>query len=325
MKLTEIAKLVKGELIGPDLEIKRVSPLDVAQPGDISFLANPKYQKDLDKTLASAIIVDKNFPISSDKISIIKVDNPYYALAILLEKICPPTPLKREISSSAKISPNAKIDKNVSIGDFVVVSSGVEIGKDVIIYPLVYLGENTKIGAHTIIYPQVTIRENTIIGEKVIIHSGTVIGGDGFGFTCHQEKQYKIPQKGNVIIGSEVEIGSNVSIDRATLGSTIIGEGTKIDNLVQIAHNVKIGKNCIIVAQSGIAGSSVIGDNVVIAGQSGITGHLHIGNRAIVAARSGVTKNVGEGEVVSGFPARPHEQTKKLYALLSRLINGKKK
>ena len=223
------------------------------------------------------------------------------------------------ISKNSAVSASAVINKNISIGDFSVISENAEIGSNTIIYPNCYIGRNVKIGEHCLIYPNVTIREDIIVGNNVIIHSGTVIGSDGFGYVPENNTLKKIPQIGIVEIGDNVEIGANVTIDRATTGKTLIGKGTKIDNLVQIAHNVQIGENSIIVAQVGISGSTKIGNGVTIAGQAGLIGHVTIGDGAIVAAQAGVIGDVPPKETVSGYPARPHKQAMKLYALIQKL------
>ncbi|MDI6642137.1 MAG: UDP-3-O-(3-hydroxymyristoyl)glucosamine N-acyltransferase, partial [Elusimicrobiota bacterium] len=228
------------------------------------------------------------------------------------------------IHQTAIISKSAKLGENVTIGPYTIIEADVSVGENTVISANCYIGRNSTIGKKCFIYPQVVIRENVTIGNEVIIHSGTVIGSDGFGYFKMQENTHmlthiKIPQIGTVEIEDNVEIGACVTIDRATTGKTVIGSGTKIDNLVQIGHNVKIGKNCIIVSQAGIAGSVKIGNNVTIAGQAGIKDHIIIGDGAVVAAQSGVIGDVKHGEIVSGYPARPHKEALKVQAFINKL------
>jgi UDP-3-O-[3-hydroxymyristoyl] glucosamine N-acyltransferase len=229
------------------------------------------------------------------------------------------------IHKHALVSSKAKVGKNVAIGAFAIIEDGANIGDNTIIYGGCYVGHGTKIGKDCLIYPQVCIRERLEIGNRVIIHSGTVIGSDGFGFANVRGVQHKIPQIGTVLIEDDVEIGANVTIDRARFDKTIIGKGTKIDNLVQIAHNVIAGENCIIVAQAGVSGSTVLGKNVTLAGQAGLVGHITVGDNAIVAAQGGVTKSVPANTMVSGYPAKPHDVAKKINACVQNLPNLYKK
>ncbi len=323
MKLEDIAKLVNGEVSGdPEIEIKGVSGILDANPGDITFISSKKYIKEISNCKASALIVKE--PIEGISISQLKVSNPYLAFAKLLEYFyVKPFPYKG-ISKSAIISDKATIGNKVTIFPSAFISEGVVIGDETIIYPFVYIGENSKIGENCIIYPNVTIRENVKIGNKVIIHSGTVIGSDGFGYVFDNGVHNKIPQVGGVIIEDNVEIGSNVSIDRATLGNTIIGKGTKIDNLSQIAHNVKIGSNSLIIAQVGIAGSTEIGDYVTLGGQVGIADHSKIESQTMIGAQSGIMGNVPKG-IYSGSPASPHSEWLKAQAIFAKLPEMHKK
>lgn len=317
MKLKDIAKSINGEIFGdPELEITGVSGILDAKQGDITFISSKKYLKDIDNCNASALIIKE--PIESLSISQLKVSNPYLAFAKLLELFYLKPIIHKGISKSAIISEKASISNKATISHSVFISDGVIIGDETILYPFVYIGENTKIGNNCIIYPNVTIRENVKIGNKVIIHSGTVIGSDGFGYVFDNGIHYKIPQVGGVIIEDDVEIGSNVSIDRATLGNTIIGKGTKIDNLSQIAHNVKIGSNSLIIAQVGIAGSSEIGDYVTLGGQVGVADHAKIESQTMIGAQSGIMGNVPKG-VYSGSPAIPHREWLKAQAIFAKL------
>lgn len=313
MKLKEIAKRIEGELIGEDVEINGVGSIDEAEKGDITFSLNGKVKK----TRASAIILkEKDLQIG---IPIILLDNPKLGFSKLLS-IFTNEKHPKAISKMASISENSKIGNNVGICEFAVISDGAIIDDNAIIYPNVYIGRDVTIGKNTIIYPRAVIM-NAKIGDNVIIHPGCVIGSDGFGYIQDNGRHIKMPHKGGVIIEDDVEIGANTTIDRATTENTIIKKGTKIDNLVHIAHNCIIGKDCIIIAQVGISGSVIIGDNVVIAGQAGISDHIKIGKDVTIAARSVVTKDIAPGKVVSGFPARNHNEEKRLYGLIQRLPN----
>lgn len=318
--LKEIAELVGGKVVGDEnIVISGVSGIKEAQEGEITFVANPRYLSLLETTQASAIIVSsrvKNF----NRKALIVTEDPYFAFTKVMELlvsqiISPPS----GIHPQAYIGKDVKLGKNIAILPFTVVEDYAQIGDKTVLYPNVYVGAYTTVGRDCIIYPNVVIREKNSIGDRVIIHSGTVIGSDGFGFAPMKGVHHKIPQLGTVIIEDDVEIGANVCVDRATIGKTHIKKGTKIDNLVQIAHNVVIGENSIIVAQVGISGSTTLGKNVTLAGQSGVVGHIHIGDNAVVAARAGVTKNIPPQVCVSGFPAQEHQKEKKLKALIQRL------
>lgn len=325
MKLKELASLLNGEIIGPphadNIEITGVSGIKEAQEGDITFISAQRYVKDLSGCGASCIIVKE--PIAGIDIPQLKVSNPYFAFAKLLEHfyIRPRTPIG--ISKDAIVS-EARIGKDVSIFPFSYISDGVSIGDGTVIYPYVFIGENTTVGEKCIIYPNVTLREKVKIGNRVIIHSGSVVGSDGFGYVFGEGRHYKIPQVGGVIIEDDVEIGSNVSVDRATTGNTIIGRGTKIDNLVQIAHNVKIGENSLIIAQVGIGGSTEIGDFVTLAGQVGVADHTKIDSGTMIGAQSGVMGNVTRG-FYSGTLAMPHKDWLKAQAIFAKLPELNKK
>ncbi|MFZ6016915.1 MAG: UDP-3-O-(3-hydroxymyristoyl)glucosamine N-acyltransferase [Nitrospirota bacterium] len=323
MKLKELASLLNGEVIGdPDIEITGISGINEAQEGDITFISAKRYIKDLRGCSASCVIVKEQ--IVDINITQLKVSNPYLAFAKLLEYfyVKPQKPIG--ISKGAIVSDTAEIGKDVSIFPFSYISDGVFIGDRTVIYPYVFVGENTTIRERCIIYPNVVLRENVKIGNKVIIHSGSVIGSDGFGYVFEEGRHYKIPQVGGVIIEDDVEIGSNVSVDRATTGNTIICRGTKIDNLVQIAHNVRIGENSIIVAQVGIGGSTEIGDFVTLAGQAGITDHIKIDSETMIGAQSGVIGHVTKG-AYSGTPAIPHRDWLKAQAIFAKLPELNKK
>lgn len=318
-KLGEIASYLQGELVGnPSIEITGIAGIEEARAGDLTFLANPKYKAFLKKTQASGVIVGKE--VEKAKVPLIRHQNPYFAFSQAMElffetkKEYPQT-----IHPTAVLGKEVKLAKKIHLGPYVVIENNVELNESVTVLAGSFIGANSIVGENCLIYPHVAIRENVEIGKNVIIHSGAVIGSDGFGYAKEKGIHHKIPQMGRVIIEDDVEIGANVTIDRATLGATRIGKGTKIDNLVQIGHNVVIGENCIIVAQVGISGSTRIGNNVVMGGQVGIGGHIKIGNNVMIGGQSGVTKDVPENTIVFGYPAREIKKTKKIEACLSRL------
>jgi len=319
--LKEINELINGELCGEGkLEIYGVSGIKEAREGEITFVANPKYRREMDNTRASAIIIGNDILWNGKPV--IRVENPLYAFAQVLKAFAPKKqPPVVGIHETAIIGRNVSIGKWVSIQAYTVIGDNVTIGDGTIIYPLVYIGDDTKIGSDVLIYPRVTIREEITIGDRVTIHSGAVIGSDGFGFAKVSDRHHKIPQIGTVLIEDDVEIGANTTIDRSTMtrGATIIKRGTKIDNLVQIAHNVVIGEDCRIAAQTGIAGSAEIKDRVDFAGQSGVAGHLTVGENCVIYARAGVTKDVPPNSYVSGFPAMPHLDDLNIQASVRRL------
>ncbi|MCE5195289.1 MAG: UDP-3-O-(3-hydroxymyristoyl)glucosamine N-acyltransferase [Nitrospiraceae bacterium] len=304
MKLSKIAELINGEITGnADVEITGVAGISDAKEGDITFFSDPKLIKECISSNASCIVVKEVLKeISRPQI---KVSNPQYAFARLLEHFYVKPHKPSGINENAFVSGKANIGTDVSIYSNAYISDNASVGKKTIIYPGVFIGENSSIGDDCIIYPNAVIRENVRIGNRVIIHAGSVIGSDGFGYILEKGVHFKIPQTGGVIINDDVEIGANVTIDRATIGNTVIGKGTKIDNLSQIAHNVKIGENTIIVAQVGIAGSANIGNLVILGGQVGVADHSKIEDGAMVAAQAGVVGNLPKG-VYSGSPAISH-------------------
>ncbi|MBN1912864.1 MAG: UDP-3-O-(3-hydroxymyristoyl)glucosamine N-acyltransferase [Candidatus Omnitrophica bacterium] len=318
-KLGEIAAFVGGEVVGDaGVVIRGIAGIKEAREGDITFLANTKYFPLLEKTRASAVITSRD--VSSPGKNIIRTDNPSLAFSKIAPLICPYKEARpKGIHPAAVLGKDVSLGKNAAIGACAVLEEGVSIGDNSVIYPGCYIGAKVRIGSDTLIYANVSIRENVVIGERVIIHSGAVIGSDGFGFVAVEGKYHKIPQVGTVEIQDEVEIGANVTIDRARFDKTVIGRGTKIDNLVQIAHNVIIGENSIIVAQVGIAGSAAIGKGVTIAGQAGIAGHIKVGDGVTIAGKAGVTKSLPEKGVFSGYPARPHAQARRVNACMQNL------
>jgi UDP-3-O-[3-hydroxymyristoyl] glucosamine N-acyltransferase len=320
MKLKELAEILGCRIVGnPDIEISGISEIHKAKEGDLSFLTNSKYRKFLKSTEASAVLLERE--IKGLALSQLICEEPYVAFAKALSLFYPEKLPAPGISDKATIAGSAKIGENCYIGDYVYIGEDARIGKNVRLFPGVYIGNNSVIGDNTVIFPNVTIYERTKIGKFVRIHAGTVIGSDGFGyaFSKKEMKIYKVPQTGGVVIEDFVEIGANTTIDRGTIGDTVIGEGTKIDNLVQIGHNVKIGKYCFIVSQVGISGSTKIGDFVTLAGKVGVAGHIEIASNVTVGAKAGITKSIKESGTYAGFPARPYREWKKIQALIDRL------
>ena len=325
MKFTaqQIADALGGKVEGdPLVEVSNLSKIDEALPGTLSFLANPKYAHFIYKTPASIVIVNEDFiadhPITT---TLVRVKNAYVSFAELLELYKQNKGKRSGISSRAYIAPSAKIGQNVYIGEFVSIGENTSIGDNCQIYPNTSIGYDCKIGKETILYSGVKIYDDSQIGDWCTMHSGVVIGSDGFGFAPQESSDFrKVPQLGNVIIEDQVEIGSNTTIDRATLGSTIIRKGAKIDNQIQIAHNVEIGENTVIAAQTGISGSTKIGRNCMIGGQVGIVGHITIADKVMIAAQSGVGKSIlVEGEVVEGSPAYGIREFQRSYVHFRRL------
>ncbi|MEE9499671.1 MAG: UDP-3-O-(3-hydroxymyristoyl)glucosamine N-acyltransferase [Candidatus Omnitrophota bacterium] len=320
ISLEELAKHIGGELIGDrNLTVSNICDIEEAQKGDLVFVFRKKSKNHLlEKTKASASVVPDG--IEKSPIPIIKCRNPNLAFKKAAELILPQhIPHPKGINTTASIGENVKLGKDVTVGAYACLEGDAEIGDGTVIYAHCYIGCSTKIGSDCVIYPNVTVRENVKIGDRVIIHPGCVIGGDGFGYEQTQRGHEKIPHIGNVIIEDDVELGACVTVDRAKIAHTKIQRGTKIDNLVQIAHNVTIGKNCIIVAQTGISGSVKIGNNVMIGGQVGFVDHVEIGDNAMIAAQSGVMKSVPPNTIMFGTPARPIKKTKKLWVLWDRL------
>ena len=318
MELTalQIARMFDGTIEGnPDVLITKLAKIEEGTPGAVSFLANPLYTNFIYSTGASAVLVNKDFcPVQPLTVTLIRVESAYSAFAQMLELFSSENNIIRQVSSLAFISETARIGDNIYIGEFVSIGDRVVIGNDVMIYPNCVIGHDSEIGDGTILFPGVKIYHDTRIGKKCRIHSGAVIGSDGFGFAQQADNVFKkIVQVGNVVIEDEVEIGSNTTIDRATLGSTIIRKGAKLDNLIQVAHNVEIGENTVIAAQTGIAGSTKIGRNCMIAGQVGIVGHLIIGDNVKIGAQSGIEHSIKDGQMFLGTPALEGGKARRLY------------
>jgi UDP-3-O-[3-hydroxymyristoyl] glucosamine N-acyltransferase len=317
--LAELAAILGGEVVGDgNVEIRGVAGIREAMPGDLTFLANARYDSYLLETRASAVICSRE-PRTAP-LPLLTVDNPYLAFQQIVRVFRPelnrPEP---GVHATAVVAADAEVGEGVSIGAHCVVESKARIGANAVIMPRCYIGIAAAVGPDSLLYPGVVVREECTLGARCIVHPNAVIGADGFGFAFDNGRYHKIPQVGTVIVGDDVEIGANTTIDRATTDSTRIGDGTKIDNLVQIGHNVVTGKHCIIVAQVGISGSTELEDYVTIGGQAGLSGHIRVGRGAQVAGQSGVTKSIRAGTTVLGYPAMPIELFKRLHAIFQRL------
>jgi UDP-3-O-[3-hydroxymyristoyl] glucosamine N-acyltransferase len=321
IRVSELAKRLNCAYIGKGTTlISGISSLEDAEEGDLVFLGHRKFRNQLEQTKASAAIipVDETF----DRIPVIKSENPQFSFIQAMEYFFQPHRPKPGIHALAFVAPTAKIGKNVSIGAFASIGDDAEIGNRSVIFPSVSIYPHSRLGQGCTVHSHVSIRENSVIGNRVIIHNGAVIGSDGFGYIKDKKKSHiKIPQKGIVVLEDDVEIGANTTIDRASLGKTIIRKGTKVDNLVQIAHNVDIGSDVILVAQTGIAGSSKIGKNVIAGGQVGISDHIEIGDNVIMAAKSGVTKSIPANSIVSGSPHLDIREWRKAWVSIPQLYN----
>lgn len=321
----QISEILEGTIEGnPDVEVSSVAKIEEGKNGSISFLANPKYADYIYDTDASIVIVNKDFKLQQkvkDSLTLIRVEDAYACFGQLLEMYNQVKNNKVGISKQSAIAESAEIGEDVYIGDFVSIGENVKIGNGVKIFPNTTIGDNTVIGDRTTIFSGCSIYSETQIGKDCIIHAGVRLGADGFGFAPNSENNYKkVAQIGNVIIEDHVEIGSNTSIDRATLGSTIIRKGVKLDNLIQIAHNVEIGENTVMAAQCGVAGSTKIGKNCMIGGQVGIVGHIKIADGVKIAAQSGIANSIEtENAIVQGSPAIPIGDFKRSYVMFRKL------
>jgi UDP-3-O-[3-hydroxymyristoyl] glucosamine N-acyltransferase len=319
LTLRDLAGAIQARLEGdPDVSVSGVAPLERAGPGDLSFLANPRYEESAQRSGAAALIVGESF--QGNGANLLRVSNPYLAYARAVELLLPEGPSPPGVDPSAQVDPEAGVSPSASIGPLAVLESGVVVGERVTIGASCVIESGVTIGDDSRIFPRVTLHSGTRIGARCVVQSGSVLGSDGFGYATDEEgKHHKVPQRGGLAIDDDVEIGANVTIDRGSAGDTVIGSGTKIDNLVHIAHNVSIGRNAFIVAQVGIAGSTSIGDHAVIAGQAGIVGHVKIGDRAKLGAQAGVIGDVPADAEYSGYPARSHREQMRAYALFARL------
>ncbi|CAI4032458.1 UDP-3-O-acylglucosamine N-acyltransferase [Nitrospira tepida] len=318
ISLADIAEFVQGRIEGdPARVIRGVASLQEAGPTDLSYIAQDRFLSQTRESRAAAFIVAHRFAeVPQPQIV---VQNPAYAFARVVQQWFVPAYRARGIASDLVKGSEVRIGADASIWSSVTLGDRVTIGARVTLYPGVFIGEETEIGDDCVLYPNVVVRERCTIGRRVVIHSGTVIGSDGFGYVQHDGRHHKVPQIGGVVLEDDVELGANVTVDRATFGMTRIRRGTKVDNLVQIAHNVEIGEDTIVVAQVGIAGSTRVGSHVMIGGQAGLADHLQIADRVLIAARSGVNRSVTSDQIVSGAPAMPHEQALKAQALIPHL------
>lgn len=321
MTLREVAERIGGWVAPEDYDksVLGVASLDDANEGDIAFFGNPKYLKALRKSKASAVLVPHGFGEELGAVRI-WVDNPAAAFAVLLEHFAPaPVPIHPGIHPTAVVAPGVELGEGVTVQAYAVLEEGARVGAHTVIGAHSYIGHGVALGERCFIYPHVTIRERSVLGNRVILHPGVVIASDGFGYEFRDGRQQKIPQTGIVQIDDDVEIGANSTVDRARFGRTWIKEGAKIDNLVQIGHNVTIGKHTIICAHVGISGSTRVGDYVTLAGKVGVNGHIEIGDGAIVTAMAGITKSVPPGEVLIGLPARPMREFKTNFVQLAKI------
>ncbi len=317
--LGEIAQYVGGRVYGdPEVRIRSAATLSHAGPGDLSFLVNPRYEKQLESTKASAVIVGQEMPGAG--VALVVAEDPYFAFTQALVLLYGHRRHKEiGISSRASIAAGAKVGADCQIHDFVTVSDGTRIGDGCILYPCTYIGPGVQIGDGCILYPNVTVYDGCRLGNRVIINANSTIGVDGFGYATHQGVHHKIPQIGRVVLEDDVEIGSSCSIQRGTLDETIIGSGTKVGDLVTIGHGVRIGAHCLLVAQVGIAGSTTIGHHCTFGGQVGVVGHITIGNNVTIGAQAGVVNSLPDGETVLGAPAIDAGQARRAYTMLPYL------
>lgn len=301
----QIANVLGGTIDGdPEIKINNFSKIEEGKTGTLTFLANPKYEHYIYCTKASVVLVNNSFiPSEPVAATLIKVENAYASLAILLDMVEKTKSKKTGIASTAFISSSSKIGEDCSIGQFAYIGENTAIGKNCYIYPNAFIGDNVIVGDNCILYPHTTVYDGCVIGNNCILHAGSVIGSDGFGFAPEGESYKKIPQLGNVVLEDDVEIGANTTIDRAVMDSTIIHKGVKLDNLIQIAHNVEIGENTVMAAQVGIAGSAKVGKHCMFGGQVGLSGHIHVSDHVSLGAQSGIAGNVKEGSVLLGAPA----------------------
>jgi len=318
MSLREVAELVGGRIVGdPHRAVARMAPLDEAGPSDLSLLADPRYRAQAGLSAAGALLVKEGLEVEGRDQVVVK--DPHLGLTQLLPALHPVPDPAPGISSAAFVDTEARIGEGASVGAFAVIEKGAAIGRGATIGAGCYVGEGSVIGDGTRLHPNTTVARQCRLGDRVIVHSGTVIGSDGFGYATSGGEHRKVPQVGSVVIEDDVEIGAGVTIDRGSIGTTVVGRGTKIDNLVQIGHNVHIGRGCLIVAQVGISGSTRIGDGTVFAGQSGAAGHLSIGAGVVVASKSAVYGDLPDKAFVAGIPATDHRIWKKAQALYARL------
>lgn len=318
MKTLELASLLGGVLRGDgERELRDVAALAHAGPADLTYLEGGKYLEMARAARAACILVPRDCPLPDQ--TTIEVANPKLAFVRAADLLCPPRPAQPGVHPTAVVAPDVLVPEDVIVSPYVVIEPGVTLGQGTYLGAGVWLGEGAHLGARCVLYPRVSIYPGARVGDRVILHSGVVIGADGFGYVFAEGRYEKFPQRGAVVIEDDVEIGSNSTVDRGSLGVTVVGQGSKIDNLVQIAHNVKIGRHCVIAAQTGISGSAELGDYVVIGGQAGIADHIKIEEGAMIGGQAGIFRTVRKGTKVWGTPARPLDEFKKTYAELARL------
>lgn len=325
----QIADFLQGEVVGnKDIVVSELSKIEEGRPGTLTFLSNPKYTHFIYTTQADIVLVDQTFvPEQPIAATLIKVESAYQALAKLLTLVDSMKPKKMGVHATAVVSESATVGENVYIGAFAFIGNQVKIGNNVKIYPHVFLDDNVVVGDDSVVYAHVSVYENCEIGKRCIVHAGAVLGADGFGFAPDEQGHYhKIPQIGNVKLEDDVEVGANTTIDCATMGSTLIHRGVKIDNLIQIAHNVEIGEDTALAAQTGIAGSTKIGKRCVLAGQVGVAGHLNIADGSIFGAQTGVSSHIKEaGQIWQGYPAMPVATFRRLSVIQKQLPDLQRK
>lgn len=315
----ELAEFLGGEVRGdPSAAIRGAAAVEEAGPGDVTFAVDGRFFGRAEACEAVAVIVPQG--VESTRKTLVVVENPRFAFAKALHLFAPPPPRPAPgVHPTAVVAADAALGRDTAVGAHCVVEAGAALGDGAVLHPGAYVGAGCRVGAHTEVGPRAVLCHGTEVGASCIIGPGTVIGSDGFGFVENAGVHYKIPQVGRVVVEDDVEVGALCAIDRAVTGETRIGTGTKMDNLIHIGHNVRVGRRCLLVAQVGISGSVTIGDHVTLAGQTGVNGHITIGDRTVVAAKSGVTKSIPPGQFVSGFPARPHLEEKKIKVSLGRL------
>ncbi|MDX1622773.1 MAG: UDP-3-O-(3-hydroxymyristoyl)glucosamine N-acyltransferase [Gemmatimonadota bacterium] len=317
--LGELAEALDVRLDGdPEVRVSGVARLEDAGPEDVSFLANPRYRRAAERSDAGVVVAGEGY--SSDGQNVLRSENPYLTFARAVELIAPAGRPDPGVDDTAVVHETATVPSTASVGPLAVIEAGAELGEEVVVGAGCVLEAGVVVGERTRLFPRVTVHGGTRIGARCVVQSGTVLGSDGFGYaTDERGHHHRVPQRGGVEIGDEVEIGANVTIDRGSTGDTVVGRGTKIDNLVHLAHNVAIGKHAFVVAQAGIAGSTRIGDHVAIGGQAGLAGHVEIGDRVRIGGQAGVIGDLSDDAEVSGYPARPHREQMRLHALFSRL------
>lgn len=329
ISVAELAQLLKGEVEGDStIQLNKVAKIEKGEPGALSFLSNAKYEQFIYETASSAVLVNRTFtPLKPLSVTLIRVDDAYASFSLLLEKFSGSNRTAKGVDATAFIDAGAQLGSNVTVGAMSYIAAGASLGDNCYLFPQVYIGERVVLGKNCVLYPGVKIYHETIIGDNCIIHAGTVIGSDGFGFAPLADRTYrKIPQTGNVIIEDDVEIGANTCIDRATMGSTIIRKGVKLDNLIQIAHNVEIGEHTVIAAQCGIAGSSKVGKYCMLGGQVGVVGHLTVPDGSNVGAQSGIINQIeGENGKWLGFPAIDYRKMLRAYTVMKNLPDIEKR